>query len=184
MIRYVKSVLHIVVLLLPAVFVLPAQAGEYYTLDGTIIEFRLLSEEDNANSGYSWHTDRMGSKHLVCDSPFIDTSDVEAVMFRKTMAFTPGGLGQGREYDLYIFFRQDSWNKVKKETSVLVKKKIAVFVNGRLYSTPNIFEPFSTIGTISSIKEDDMTFILKGLRKAPRWLVDSLEGQNPWLKDL
>jgi hypothetical protein len=157
---------------------------DIYLLNGATIEFRPLGEEEKADNGFSWHNDRRNVKHLVADMPVIDSGDVQAVAFRKSMEFMPQGMKEGDEYDLLIYFKRNSWDKIYDVTSSLIKKKIAVFINGKLFSVPTIFEALNYVGAITPFTEDDKTALIKGMKKDAEFDMSNILNEHlQWLKE-
>ncbi len=115
-----------------------AQEG-FYSLGDEHLDFRVVSQATGEVPGDDWEEmfDLAGKRLLISKTSILSAEDIEGVMVSKMLA---GELG---DYYVSVFFRKESWDKVRERTKELVQRKLAVVRRGRIFAAPIVLEPIS-----------------------------------------
>lgn len=156
-----------------SIFILGASESQevFYKNNNANIEFRILAElEDDFPSIYL--PDQSDSQQKVSQEIVIGSIDIAG--------FTIGN-------ELHIYFEPNSWGKVRETTIRLKGKRIALVKDGKIISSPRIWEPFSRSGVMSSGEnKTTLKWALKGftIEKRPSSLDSDeyyIQFLNKWI---
>ena len=127
-----------------------AQEG-YYHLGKEKLEFRLAVvniKEAKGKNNWEKLTNLENKRFFVSRKVEIDSDDVDGVFVEKKMH-------AGYEiWHILIYFKKESWNKVRDITNRNIGRRLGVVKRGKLFIVPVIFEALDTqldiAGTIDS----------------------------------
>ncbi|MBI5676268.1 MAG: tetratricopeptide repeat protein [Nitrospirae bacterium] len=135
-----------------------AQEG-YYRLGKEQLEFRLAMEDsEEATEKNEWEelTDLENKRFFVSKKVEIDTADVDGVLVEKS-SFDDVG------YEIIIYFKKESWNKVRDITNRNIKKHLGIVRRGKLFMAPVLFDAFDTKASIvGNINASTLEWFVKG----------------------
>jgi tetratricopeptide (TPR) repeat protein len=155
-----KSLIIIFWLLLLSPSISFAQEG-YYRLGQEKLEFRLTVENvEEAKEKADWEelTDRENKRFFVSKEVGISSDDIDGVFVQKT--------GFDDTFEILIFFKKESWNKIHDITSHNIKKRLGIVRRGKLLMAPEIFEALDTKASIvGNISASEVEWFVKGFTR-------------------
>lgn len=132
----------------------PAQEG-FYSLEKESLDFRITAkatEDGKPQDDWEGILDLEGNRFLISKNSELSPEDVEGVMIKKMPA---GGVG---EYYIQVYFRKESWGKVRDRTGELVGKRLGVVRRGGIFIAPIVMTPIDKQASLDvpgkSEKED------------------------------
>ena len=139
-----------------------AQEG-YYRLGKEQLEFRLAVEDsEDAPEKNEWEelTDLENKRFFVSKKVKIDPADVDGVLVEKLPV-------DDVAYAIIIYFKKESWNKVRDITNGNIKKRLGIVRRGKLFMAPVLCEAVDTKASIAGPNIDASTveWFVKGFTR-------------------
>lgn len=138
----------------------PETKAPFYKNISANIEMRLVIESDDKETPWLYIQDLKGTPHKVSEEILIDSSDVEGATFTGTNEF-------GDEL-LKLYFHEKFWMNIFEKTARVKGKKLAIIIEGEIFSTPIIFEPIFRAAQITGDTMSLFDQLLKGFVLATR----------------
>jgi tetratricopeptide (TPR) repeat protein len=134
-----------------------AQEG-YYLLGNESLEFRLAVDGSKALKNPSdWEkmSDIKNNKLFVFKKAEINSADVDGLLIEKSR--------WEDEYEITIYFKKKSWDKVRKITEQLINKRLGIIRGGRLINAPVVLDALKDSAVITPMNQSQIKWFVNGL---------------------
>lgn len=183
----------------------------FYTLGDQNIEFRLAKKIDGFSSNKDWQIkkDIKGNKFFISDEICINKADVEGILVEKlteeekSATFIFNGKTEkvmnyyeGNPYRVIIYFKKDSWKKIRELTDRSIFCNMAIIKEGKILWCAAIMDKFDKEAYLSMVDKKTMNLLLKGLKidnkpslaqremDYKNWLIDNIKSDISYASDL
>jgi hypothetical protein len=151
----------------------------FYTLGNQNIEFRLAKKIDGFSSNKDWpiKKDIEGNKFFISDEICINKADVEGILVEKLTEKEKSAAiihnekvekamnyCEDNPYRVIIYFKKDSWKKIRELTERSIFYCMAIIREGRLIQCPAIMDTFDKEANLSMVDKTSMKLLLDGLK--------------------
>lgn len=135
-----------------------AQEG-YYLLGNESLEFRLavdVSKDLRNPSDWEEMSDIKNNKLFVFKKTELDSADIDGILIEQSR-------WGDQTYEITIYFKKESWDKVSKVTERLINKRLGIIRGAKLINAPVVLGILKKSAVMTPMNQSQIKWFVNGL---------------------